>query len=110
MRAKVLDDGDGDFYAVTIKCPGCGHSHSLPTDWVPEGRVESKYNTGKPHWQFNGNLAKPTFHPSILAWWEDGETKHVCHSFVANGCIQFLDDCTHALAGKTVDLPEIEGA
>jgi hypothetical protein len=30
----------------------------------------------------------------------------VCHSFVTDGRIQFLGDCTHALAGQTVDLPE----
>lgn len=29
----------------------------------------------------------------------------VCHSFVTDGRIQFLGDCTHALAGQTVDLP-----
>ena len=26
-------------------------------------------------------------------------------SYVEAGRIRFLDDCTHALAGKTVDLP-----
>lgn len=30
-----------------------------------------------------------------------------CHSFVTNGNIQFLSDCTHALAGQTVALPPI---
>jgi hypothetical protein len=30
----------------------------------------------------------------------------VCHSFVTDGRIQFLTDCTHAFAGRTVDLPE----
>lgn len=29
----------------------------------------------------------------------------VCHSFVREGRIQFLGDCTHRLAGHTVDLP-----
>ncbi len=29
----------------------------------------------------------------------------VCHSFLTDGRIQFLDDCTHAMAGQTVDLP-----
>jgi hypothetical protein len=33
----------------------------------------------------------------------------VCHSFVTDGRIQFLGDCTHALAGQTVDLPEWTG-
>lgn len=30
-----------------------------------------------------------------------------CHSFVQSGRIQFLSDCTHALAGQTVDLPDL---
>ena len=28
----------------------------------------------------------------------------VCHSFVTDGKIQFLGDCTHELAGQTVEL------
>ena len=29
-----------------------------------------------------------------------------CHSFVREGRIEFLSDCTHALAGQTVELPD----
>ena len=36
----------------------------------------------------------------------DKRINTVCHSFVTDGRIQFLADCTHALAGQTVDLPE----
>jgi hypothetical protein len=32
----------------------------------------------------------------------------LCHSFVRDGRIEFLSDCTHSLAGQTVELPEIE--
>ena len=28
----------------------------------------------------------------------------VCHTFVTDGRIQYLGDCTHALAGQTVDM------
>jgi hypothetical protein len=31
----------------------------------------------------------------------------VCHSWVTNGRIQFLSDCTHSLKDQTVELPEI---
>ena len=31
-----------------------------------------------------------------------------CHSFVREGRIEFLGDCTHAMVGQTVDLPDIE--
>lgn len=64
-------------------------------------------------WEFNGDLERPTFTPSLLCKSTRGEdhTPYVCHSFIGRegaqpGQIRFLTDCTHALAGKTVDLPE----
>lgn len=70
-------------------------------------------------------MERPTFTPSILVTGVHQLTdeEHAaymrgdgllparplrCHSFVTNGRIQFLPDCNHALAGQTVDLPEIE--
>jgi len=47
-------------------------------------------------------MDKPSFQPSIL--WQWGDVR--CHSYVTDGRIQFLNDCTHDLAGQTVDLPE----
>lgn len=32
----------------------------------------------------------------------------VCHSFVRDGQIEFLGDCTHSLAGQTVPLPSVD--
>ena len=98
-------------------CPGCDALHAL--------RVRPADRS--PSWEFNGDLENPTFRPSALisfCHWvpsaEDPEfrakiksgeitqteVKDVCHSFVTNGQIQFLDDCTHALRGQTVPLPE----
>lgn len=31
---------------------------------------------------------------------------YVCHSFVTDGQIHFIGDCSHSLKGKTVELPE----
>jgi hypothetical protein len=39
--------------------------------------------------------------------WYDNRPLDVCHSFVTDGKIQYLSDCTHAMAGQTVDLLEI---
>ena len=63
-------------------------------------------------WQFNGDLDQPTLAPSILSRFDWGPKREarVCHSFVRAGRIEFLSDCTHALAGQTVDLPEIAAA
>lgn len=56
-------------------------------------------------------MVRPTFKPSILVtlrWSENdaSEKDEVCHSFVTDGQIQFLGDCTHELAGQTVPIPE----
>jgi hypothetical protein len=32
----------------------------------------------------------------------------ICHSFITDGRIQFLGDCTHRLAGQTVPIPDWE--
>lgn len=92
--SKVLAKSNGMYF---FQCPGCGIVHSV--------------NTGArsgPAWTFNVDLEKPTFSPSILCTYDYGEPRkqQVCHSFVRNGQIQFLTDCTHHLAGQTVPIPE----
>lgn len=103
-----------EIQAYSFKCPGCGHKHSI--------NVNANYHTTR--WGFNGNVDNPTFTPSLLAsaghyvtnekpedCWicQNGKKAcYICHSFITDGKIQFLGDCTHALAGQTIDLPEIE--
>ena len=62
-----------------------------------------------PVWSWNGNKLKPTFSPSILTrlrWGPEG--KEICnHVFVRDGKIQYLGDCTHEYAGKTLELPRL---
>lgn len=104
-----LRQADGGM--VLFWCPGCRSAHQI--------RVDAAFG---PAWGFNGNGDAPTFTPSVLVQGKQrlsedeyrrvmkGETIEtrplVCHSFVTDGRIQFLGDCTHALAGQTVDLPE----
>ncbi|MBB5885453.1 hypothetical protein DYQ93_11510 [Xanthomonas sp. LMG 8992] len=110
-RASIVCDIEGRYCGVMIDCPGCvAGAHMLPTDWCPDDRVRSPHYTGKAQWGFNGDLTRPTLSPSILSTyhWGPERTQVVCHSFVRDGQIQFLGDCTHALAGQTVDLPEVE--
>lgn len=103
---------------LLFRCPGCQETHQVSVGAGPG-----------PRWGYNDNPDAPTFTPSVLVrsghyvpghtgecWctWEteDGEKPgfgcHVCHSFVTDGRIQFLGDCTHALAGQTVDLPAFD--
>jgi hypothetical protein len=85
-------------------CPGCGEYHSVPV-------------SGPKAWGFNGSDERPTFTPSILVRgtrcdWVDGKPVNprpaVCHSFVRDGRIEFLSDCTHSLAGQTVALHAVK--
>ncbi|MDD1981335.1 MULTISPECIES: DUF6527 family protein [Pseudomonas] len=88
------DDGSLWFF-----CRGCNLPHSLN---VGPG-------TG-PRWGYNGNAESPTFTPSVLSRYRMADKEVVCHSFVTDGRIQYLGDCTHKLAGQTVDLPDWEEA
>lgn len=88
-------------------CRGCEHIHVI--------------DCGGGHgWVFNDDYDRPTFQPSVLITyrhpkghsnanpapigWQGEYEIDCCHSFVRDGQIQFLSDCTHALAGKTVPL------
>lgn len=111
-KLRVIENGMLAFW-----CTGCQSYHYI------------HINRGNhPVWSFNGDYDNPTFFPSILVrsghylsnshpddcWCnfkerfpEEGEPPFkctVCHSFVTDGKIQYLGDCTHELAGKTVDL------
>lgn len=118
-RVKRINDGAGNLWGWQFHCPGCDDEHVVGTSWT-----------------FNGSVDLPTFAPSVLVrsgheardpavpgkcwcdvdqrypdrdWGHDHRYRCMrCHSFVRDGRIQFLADCTHALAGQTVDLPEIE--
>lgn len=95
---------DNTSNALTFWCPGCDGAHS----------VQHGAGTG-PRWGWNGDVDKPTLTPSILVTmpgnpnageqFKEWRTTRVCHSYVTDGRIQFLTDCTHELAGQTVDLP-----
>jgi hypothetical protein len=52
-----------------------------------------------PTWTWDGNETAPTFDPSILV-----QARIRCHSYLRAGMWEFLSDCEHALAGRTVDM------
>jgi len=85
---------------LMFDCPGCGIGHGV---WT-----KSKHHYNGAKWSFNGDMEKPTFSPSLLVRFPQDGKEMVCHSFVRDGKIQFLNDCTHDLAGKTVDLPDAD--
>lgn len=91
-----------DSSMVLFWCSGCGEPHQIDTA----------------HWEFNGDFEKPTFSPSYLTWldpnpdvlpgekWNKYRTGFRCHSFIKDGMIEFLSDCTHDLSGQTIALSE----
>lgn len=79
-------------------CPGCQTYHGV---WTNKEK--------SPCWDFNDNIDSPTVSPSLLVRHTNREGGScICHSFIRDGRIQFLSDCTHELAGQTVELPEID--
>jgi hypothetical protein len=112
----------GDKFRVSVedgwamfRCPGCKGHHTISIN-----RPGS--------WAWNGSVSAPTVSPSILSksghfdrpgncWCTFNAARpdspasfecHLCHSYVTDGKIQFLGDCSHALAGQTVELPDWE--
>lgn len=86
-------------------CPACDNMHEITVD-------EPNHSGAK--WLFDGNATTPTFSPSVNLcinppghhhYQPDLETIR-CHYFITSGRIIFCGDCTHGLAGQTVDLPD----
>jgi len=67
-----------------FKCPGCKCTHIISYKW-----------------EFNGSIDRPTFKPSLKV-----TSDIICHSYITDGKIKFLSDCTHNLKDKEVEIPE----
>lgn len=107
---KDLDKPAG-YQGLSFYCNGCKQTHTV--NFHPSNQ-----------WQFNDDIEKPTLTPSVLVKYRhpkgysndnpaplgyDGEyVTDICHSFVTDGNIQYLSDCTHELAGQTIELPEFK--
>jgi hypothetical protein len=114
VKGKFRVGKDGTLY---FWCKGCNCYHGVPID-----------KTKPLYWDFNGDYDKPTLNPSILvksghyldnhqgSCWCTYNAEHpddeasfkclLCHSFIRDGKIQYLSDCSHELAGQTVELEE----
>jgi len=111
-KLRNMEDGGLGYW-----CQGCDTLHQV---WVGDG--------SGPRWVWNGDVERPTFTPSVLVQWDlwgpmpttkeirdkikSGEIvqqkqHHVCHTFITDGRVQFLGDCTHQYAGQTLDLPDL---
>ncbi|MCD9188250.1 MAG: hypothetical protein LUM44_17675 [Pyrinomonadaceae bacterium] len=93
-----------DIEQWVFQCVGCECLHGFTRQWT-----------------FNGNMQKPTVMPSIIVRGTEGITddEHkrimdgekidpkpfVCHFFIRDGKMIYLEDSTRALKGQTVDIP-----
>ena len=82
---------------VTLNIPGPTGELTLPI--MLKGARE-----GTGNWSWNGDTEKPTLKPSVLT---NAPNRFVCHSIINEGKVQFLPDCSHDLAGQTVELLEV---
>jgi hypothetical protein len=103
---------------IYFQCPACNDPHRVVLD-------------SNQSWTFNGNLLRPTFHPSVsttsghyMQSWKPGDscwciynkahpndpapfTCFRCHLFVENGLVRFCNDSSHALKGQhDIPLPD----
>lgn len=92
LKVRIRDYGKNYLFF----CPGCRyfHSYDVRTDGL------------EPSWEFNGDLEKPSFSPSLLV--NDDLPKLRCHLFLREGKLCFLNDCFHELKGTIVDLPDVD--
>lgn len=89
-------------------CPGCEEMHVLPDGW-----------------SFDGDTLAPTFFPSFRhsgtkrvfkegswtgEWVLDDAgrpARYVCHYILTKGVLNFCSDSSHALSGRSVNLPDL---
>jgi hypothetical protein len=91
MKIEIIKDPNGNPSGWMFYCPACEDEHIYPM------------NQG---WSFNQNYSYPTFSPSLLLKWDytAGKATKICHLFVTAGKIKYCGDCTHIMAGQTVDM------
>jgi hypothetical protein len=100
MKIKKIENTN----QFVFHCPGCNGHHAFNDTW-----------------EFNGDFEKPTLKPSVLVTWnelpKDATFENVpkgelhpdsipmrCHSFITDGMIQFLGDCSHDKRNQTLEL------
>lgn len=84
---------------IMLNTPG-----PIPTRILPVMIKGTRAGTG--NWTWNGDTEKPTLRPSVLS--SCPPICERCHSFINDGQIQFLPDCTHELVNQTLDLLDVE--
>lgn len=96
MGAKLVKGIGGVGLYLYYWCQGCKRPHCVTTG----------ERAAEPRWKWDGNAEAPTFSPSVLVTRTGPVVNDRCHTFIRGGMVDFLSDCTHALAGQTLPLPD----
>lgn len=116
MKAKPVKHSGGEW----VQCDPREATHVLFKTPGPTGELHLPVmiggtREGTPNWTWNGSVDAPTLKPSVLTEGhyfdreDDMKSKPFrCHTWITDGKAQFLDDCSHALKGQTVELLEVE--
>ncbi len=97
-KIKLLDNKNGNT-SYSFICPACKVEHMINVK-VPKNDA--------PCWDWNNSTKKPTIRPSIRVKGGSSTGGTVCHMYVTDGKIQYLGDCTHEKAGKTIDMESVK--
>lgn len=114
ILSKIDNSADPCHDEYLFWCPGCKMGHTFITKWGTSELTQRRIKgmSSPPLWTFNGDMNKPTFSPSLLYRYTDtkGDVPKdmVCHLFLRDGIIEFLNDCTHGFAGRKVPLEDID--
>lgn len=95
MKLRPVSDGVSPKKVIgySFYCQGCEHVHVF-------------WTAGQLTWDFDDNLTSPTFSPSLLNTCDNhpDPKQRRCHLFLRAGRIEYCSDCTHDLAGQTVEM------
>jgi hypothetical protein len=75
-------------------CPACKRPHEI--------HLRASTHLQRQRWDWNDNMARPTFWPDFRVELAAGG---VCHYWITDGQITFGGDSAHALAGHVGPLP-----
>lgn len=88
---------------LTLMMPGPTRRLTLPV-------LTRGTRAGTRCWTWNGSVDAPTLRPSVLTEGYSSGQPFRCHSWVNDGKVQFLDDCSHELRNTTVELLPVHGS
>jgi Family of unknown function (DUF6527) len=133
VKVKPVRTDAGNLVGYGFYCPGCDHGHvfyTAPVDrsvarkasaFVPAPGAQAPPKPSEPStWEFNGDLDKPTFKPSLLNTCVTESSRSTmteglsephpdpkqrrCHLVLTDGVIHYCGDCTHDLKGQSIPL------